>query len=104
MPTSSNVNAWATQSTPINLQNGIGTTVVNSTPPPPVQDKYAALKDLDNEMKQQQNQVSNLFEQTVCLYNPKVHKICNNVVQVTLNLHYKIASKQSFSLIVYIFR
>lgn len=68
MPTSSNVNAWATQSTPINLQNGIGTTVVNSTPPPPVQDKYAALKDLDNEMKQQQNQVSNLILNKMLLH------------------------------------
>lgn len=68
MPSSSNVNAWATQSTPINLQNGIGTTVVNSTPPPPVQDKYAALKDLDNEMKQQQNQVSNLILNKMLLH------------------------------------
>ncbi|XP_066262207.1 arf-GAP domain and FG repeat-containing protein 1-like isoform X3 [Euwallacea similis] len=57
MPPQSNLNAWATQQMPVNLQNGTpgGATLANSTPPA-AQDKYAALKDLDNEMKQQQHQ------------------------------------------------
>ncbi|CAH1130351.1 unnamed protein product [Ceutorhynchus assimilis] len=54
MPTS--MNAWVSQQAPLNPQNGQSTAPsVNSTLPPAVQDKYAALKDLDNEMKQQQH-------------------------------------------------
>ncbi|XP_066156107.1 arf-GAP domain and FG repeat-containing protein 1 isoform X2 [Euwallacea fornicatus] len=57
MPPQSNLNAWPTQPTPVNVQNGTsgGATLASSTPPA-AQDKYAALKDLDNEMKQQQHQ------------------------------------------------
>ncbi|KAL1491550.1 hypothetical protein ABEB36_012129 [Hypothenemus hampei] len=50
-------NPWSSPTTGSNTQNGMGITssVVNS-PPPLVEDKYAALKDLDNEMKQQNQQ------------------------------------------------
>ncbi|XP_076269996.1 arf GTPase activating protein drongo isoform X5 [Rhynchophorus ferrugineus] len=58
MPTPAALNAWTTPLCPQNgVLNGLNNTVplVNSAPPP-VEDKYAALKDLDNEMKQLQQQ------------------------------------------------
>lgn len=61
MPTPSALNAWAAQPTPLNPQNGVfngvgATPLANSSASFHADDKYAALKDLDNEMKQQQHQ------------------------------------------------
>uniref|UniRef100_A0AAR5Q291 Arf-GAP domain-containing protein n=1 Tax=Dendroctonus ponderosae TaxID=77166 RepID=A0AAR5Q291_DENPD len=57
-PTPSNLNAWAsTYQTPLNPQNSVrGNSHGPANYTSSNEDKYAALKDLDNEMKQQQHQ------------------------------------------------
>lgn len=57
MPIPTTINAWVPTPTQQNgVLNGLNTSPLINSTPPPVEDKYAALKDLDNEMKQQQQQ------------------------------------------------